>query len=171
MNYFVPVVNLDNQPLMPTNINRAFRWIKSKKATPFYKKGIFCVRLNVKTEENKQYIAVGIDPGSKKEGFTIKSASHTYFNIQADAVTWVKQAVETRREMRNFRRKRKTPCRKPRWNRKIGGISPSSKSRWQWKLRIINWLKKMLSISHYVVEDIKAVTKGQRKCYNSWIIE
>lgn len=46
-NYFVPVVDKNQHPLMPTNIGRAFRWIKSGKATPFYKKGIFCVRLNI----------------------------------------------------------------------------------------------------------------------------
>jgi arsenate reductase-like glutaredoxin family protein len=35
ISYFVPVVDSDNNPLMPTTIRRAFRWIKSKKATPF----------------------------------------------------------------------------------------------------------------------------------------
>jgi hypothetical protein len=51
---FVPVVNMDNQPLMPTTPSRARRWILSKKATPFWKKGVFCVRLNIRTLENKQ---------------------------------------------------------------------------------------------------------------------
>ncbi len=45
---FVPVLNLNNEPLMSTTSWRASRWIKSGKATGFFKKGIFCVRLNIK---------------------------------------------------------------------------------------------------------------------------
>ncbi|HEV3250578.1 MAG TPA: RRXRR domain-containing protein, partial [Puia sp.] len=159
----VPVINIDNQPLMPTTLLRAKRWILSKRATPFWKKGIFCIRLNEKVNEIKQDIAVGIDPGSKKEGFTIKSKAHTYLNIQADAVTWVKDAVEVRKFARRGRRYRKTPCRSQRLNRARGGLSPSTRARWQWKLRILNWLKKMFPITDIVVEDIKARSMGQRK--------
>jgi hypothetical protein len=42
----VPVVDKTGKPLMPTKPSRARRWIKSKEATPFFKKGIFCIRLN-----------------------------------------------------------------------------------------------------------------------------
>jgi len=167
---FVPVVGKNNKPLMPTKPSRARRWIRSGKATPFWNKGIFCVRLNVEPSDNiLEPIVIGIDPGSKKEAFSIKSESHTYLNIQADAVTWVKDAVKTRREMRRTRRYRKTPCRKPRFNRKRGGLAPSTKARWQWKLRICNWLSKMFPITDFVVEDIAAVTKkGQRRWNKSF---
>ena len=40
---------------------------------------------------------------------------------------------------------------------------PSTKARWQWKLRLIYWLRRLLPISHVVVEDIKAETKGKRR--------
>ena len=160
---FVPVVDCNQQPLMPTTPSRARRWIKTGKATPFWKKGVFCVRLNVEpSDQEAQPIAVGIDPGSKKEGWTVKSPAHTYLNIQADAVTWVKEHVEQRRQMRRARRYRKTPCRQPRFNRVRGGIPPSTKARWQWKLRLAKWLAKLFPISTFVVEDIKAQTKGQR---------
>ncbi len=160
--FHVPVVNCDNQPLMPTTLLRARRWIESKKATPFWKKGVFCIRLNVKTEEVKQEIAIGIDPGNKKEAFTVKSNKFTFLNVQADAVTWVKEAVETRRDARKNRRYRKTPCRQPRFNRARGGLSPSTKARWQWKLRILAWLKRIFPITVVIVEDIKAKTTGKR---------
>ncbi|MBI1930014.1 RRXRR domain-containing protein [Candidatus Poribacteria bacterium] len=164
---FVPVVDKDNKPLMPTKPSRARRWIKSGKATPFWKKGIFCVRLNVEpSARNIQPIAVGIDPGSKKEAFTVKSEIHTYFNLQADAVTWVKDAVKTRREMRRGRRFRKTPCRQPKFNRKRGGISPSIKARWQWKLRMCWWLRKIVPLTDFSVEDIAAMTKQRKRRWN-----
>jgi len=159
----VPVIGVDRKPLMPTTPWRAEKWIKSGKATPFWNKGIFCVRLNVATGTEKQPVACGIDPGSKKEGYTVKSEAHTFLNINANAVTWVKDAVEIRRNMRKARRFRKTPCRAPRFNRAHGGIPPSTKARWQWKLRLANWLSKLYPIECFVVEDIKAVTKGKRR--------
>src|SRR5437763_2927454 len=94
---FVPVVDKDRKPLMPTTPARARRWIESGKATPFWKKGVFCVRLNQEPSDRKlQQIVVGIDPGSKKEGFSVKSKAHTYLNIQADATVHVKEAIQDR---------------------------------------------------------------------------
>ena len=166
---FVPVVDQDNQPLMPTKPSRARWWIKEGKATPFWKRGVFCVRLNKEPSERAmQPIAVGIDPGSKKEGFTVKSEAHTYLNIQADAVTWVKDVVEVRRNMRRARRFRKTPCRKHRYNRAKSPFPPSTKARWQWKLRLCWWLSKLFPIDCFVVEDIKATTKMGRKWNHSF---
>jgi len=165
---FVPVVDKNQKPLMPTKPSRARRWIKSGKATPFWNKGVFCVRLNVEPKaRNTQPIVVGIDPGSKKESVTIKSEAHTYLNVQTDAVTWVKDAVKTRREMRRGRRFRKTPCRKPRFNRAKGGLAPSTKARWQWKLRLCLWLFKMFPITDFVVEDITAWTKKGKRNWNA----
>jgi hypothetical protein len=164
---FVPVVDINQKPLMPTKPSRARRWIRARKATPFWKKGIFCVRLNVEPSAREtQTIAVGIDPGSKKEGYTVKSELHTYLNIQADAVTHVKDAVETRREMRRGRRFRKTPYRQNRTNRSRSPFPPSTKARWGWKLRVAKWLQKMYPITAFVVEDIKAQTKKFQKRWN-----
>ena len=164
---FVAVVDKNNRPLMPTTPSRAKRWIKSGKATPFFKKGVFCVRLNKEpSNRNTQPIAVGVDPGSKREGFTVKSKMHTYLNIQTHAVDWVKDHVEVRRNMQRARRFRNTPCRQNRKNRLVNKqkIPPSTKSRWQWKLRICNWLTLIFPVSTFVVEDIKAKTcKNGRK--------
>lgn len=167
---FVPVVDMNQRPLMPTTPSRARRWIKSRKATPFWKKGIFCVRLNIEPfNSTLDPVVVGIDPGSRKEAFTVKSRTHTYLNIQTDTVTWVKKAIKTRQEMRRTRRSRKTPYRKSRWNRKGKSIPPSTRSRWLWKLRIVNWLAKIFPITDFVVEDIKAKAfKGKQKWNESF---
>lgn len=67
--------------------------------------------------------------------------------------------------MRRARRYRKTPCRPNRSNRLRNktGLAPSTKARWQWKLRLCWWLKKLYPITAFIVEDIKAVTKGKRR--------
>lgn len=165
---YVPVIDSDQRPLMPTTPNRAARWIKSGKATPFFRKGIFCVRLNIEPSERvTQPIAVGIDPGSKREGFTVKSKAHTYINQQFHAVDWVKDAEETSTSARRVRRQRKTPYRKNRQNRKRGGIPPSTRARWQLKLRVIKVYTAIMPISHIGIEDIKAETRKGCKRWNS----
>ncbi len=161
---YVPVVGVNGKLLMPCHPARARELVSNGKAKRRFNKGLFYIQLVERTGGATQLIAIGIDPGSKKEGFTVKSAAHTYLNIQADAVTWVGKAMETRGNMRRGRRGRNTPCRQPRWaNRARGGISPSTKARWQWKLRLCRWLAKLYPISQFVVEDIKAITKGKRR--------
>ena len=161
----VPVVDANQKPLMPCSEKRARLMIESRKATYFWKHGVFCIRLNVEpSSRHLQPIAVGIAPGSKKEGFTIKSSKTTYLNVHTDAVTWVKDAVETRRVMRRGRRYRNAPCRQNRQNRARGCLPPSTKARWGWKLRVVSWLARIYPITTFVVEDVKAVSKkGQRR--------
>lgn len=160
---FVPIQDKNGKALMPCHPMRARELVQTGRAVRRFLKGLFCVQLLKNTTSNIQPVACGIDPGSKKEGFTVKSASHTYLNVQADAITWVSDSVKTRREMRRGRRFRKTPCRQPKFNRHRGGIPPSTKARWQWKLRIALWLSRLYPISVFIVEDVKAKTKGQRR--------
>lgn len=165
----VPVVDQHQRPLMPTTPARARRFIKSGKATHFWKGGIFCVRLNVEpSARDSQLIAVGIDPGSKREGIVVASAAHTYLNIQAEAREGVKEAEKVSTRMRRMRRGRKTPCRKPRQNRKQAKkkLPPSTRARWQWKLRLARWLCCLFPVSLFVVEDIKATTKAAKGRWN-----
>lgn len=165
----VPVVNKNNNPLMPTTASRARRWIKSGKATGFFKNGIFCIRLNVESLENKQEIVIGIDSGSKREAFTIKSSKKTFLNIQSYAKTDTSAKIKERREVRRNRRGRKSPCRKNRYNRsrnKNNYIPPSTKARWNFKLLIINNLIKIFPITHFALEEISAKSKKGKKKWN-----
>lgn len=82
---FVPVVDKNQQPLMPTTPSRARRWIKEGKATPFWKRGVLCVRLNVEPSGREvQLIAVGVDPGSKKEAFPFANVQKHDLNLYRD---------------------------------------------------------------------------------------
>src|SRR5258708_40307417 len=102
-NIFVPVVDQEQHPLMPTIPSRARRWIKGRKATGFWKGGLFWVRLGVEASAREmQPIAVGVDPGSKQEGIVGASAAHTHPNIQAEAGSAVKEREQ------DSRRKRRT---------------------------------------------------------------
>ena len=82
---FVPVKTKDGEQLMPMHASRARKLVKRKEATPYFDNGIYCIRLNKEPSEREtQDIAVGVDPGRKKEGFTVKSESHTYLNVQSE---------------------------------------------------------------------------------------
>ena len=160
---YVPVVSSTGKPLMPCHPARSRELIRKGRAVRRFSKGIFYIRLSDRAEGDVQTVACGVDPGSKREGLTVKSERHTFLNINADAVTWVKDAVEVRRNMRRARRFRKTPCRANRENRARGILPPSTRARWGWKFRLATWLSKVYPIEQFVVEDIKAKTKGQRR--------
>ncbi len=130
------------------------------------------MRLNVEPSDRQvQPVAVGIDPGSKKEAFSVKSEAHTFLNVQTDAVTHVKKAVEVRRNMRRARRFRRwrRPARNKNRLSNCRRLPPSTKARWQWKLRLCRWLAKLFPVSRFVVEDIKAESrKGARRWNGSF---
>jgi RRXRR protein len=162
---FVPVVDSNQKPLMPTTPARARHWLKCGKATAFWSGGIFCVRLNAEpSARHTQPVAVGIDPGSKREGYSVISPIHTYLNIQAEVRTNVQEAEQQSTRMRRARRYRKTPYRQPRSNRHQARkkLPPSTRARWQWKLRLAIWLCRLFPVTNFIVEDIKASTRPGR---------
>ena len=166
---FVPVKTRDGQQLMPLHAARARKLVKRGEATPYWDNGIYCIRLNKEPSDREvQDIVVGVDPGSKEEGFTVKSEAHTYLNVQADAHSGVGKKVEKRRELRRSRRSRKSPNRKHRKNRNAGKekIPAGTRARWDWKLRILQWLSKLYPVTHVCVEDIKARTIERAKQWN-----
>ena len=166
---FVPVISKSSKPLMPTKPNKAGMLIKKKLATPFWRNGIFCIRLNYEPKtDHKQEVAIGIDPGSKKEGFCVKSKENTYLNLQADAHVSTKKKIAKRKNLRRARRNRKTRCRKCRCNRKTNKkfIPPSTRARWSWKVRIVDQLLKIFPITACVIEDVQAETKKGKKRWN-----
>src|SRR5215470_1711844 len=139
---------------------------QERQSDPLLERGVFCVRLNKGPSVRAlQPIAVGIDPGSKREGIVVAGASHTYLNIQAEARDGVKEAEKDSTRMRRSRRNRKTPCRKPRQNRKQSKkkLPPSTRARWHWKLRLARFLCQLFPVRVFVVEDIKARTQGRRR--------
>ncbi len=168
MQQYVTVVGKQGKPLMPTNNTNANKLIARGKAVRRFDRGLFYIKLTEREEGHLQQIAVGVDPGSKKEGYTVKSSSHTYLNIQADAVTWVKEAEKTSTQMRRTRRSRKTPYRQMRTNRNQGQtrLPPSTRARWGWKLRLCHWLARRFPITTFIVEDIAVETRPGKRRWN-----
>ena len=76
----------------------------------------------------------------------------------------MKESEQDSTRMRRTRRTRKTPCRKPRQNRKQSKVKlpPSTRARWRWKLRLAARLCQLFPVSVFVLEDIKATTRGRK---------
>lgn len=155
---------------MPCHPARARQLLKQGKAKKQFTNQICYLKLLDREDGEVQKVACGIDPGSKREAFTVKSSSRTFINILSETNgDLIKKKLETRRNMRKDRRKRKTPCRKNKFYRNKNGskIPPSTRARWNAKLRIINMLRKIYPISNYVVEDIVARTIKGKKQWNN----
>src|SRR5204863_4672245 len=95
-------------PRMACTPGKARHLFKGGTARPRWNKlGLFFVQLCYEQEPNTQPLVVGIDPGSKFEGFSIVGTRETVTNLMVEAPTHIKDAVETRRIMRRARRYRK----------------------------------------------------------------
>src|SRR5215469_16735610 len=167
----VPVVDSRGIPLMPCTPVKARHLLTGGKAKPKRSKlGLFYVQLTYEQEAENQQLVVGIDPGSKFEGFSVVGSKDTVTNLMVEAPDHVKDAVETRRTMRRARRSRmwRRPKRSDnRLNRKQR-LPPSTRSRWEAKARVVAHLKQIMPLTDVVVEDVQAVTrKGKGGKWNA----
>jgi len=164
----VPVVDAEDKQLMPCTPVRARLLLKAGKAVARWNKlGIFYIKLKSVKQPRNQLITVGVDPGSKFEAISVVGTKDTVLNVMSEAVTWVKDAVKQRRQMRRARRNRKTRCRQCKRNRLGRGLPPSTRARWNAKLRIVEQLRKIVPIQTAVVEDVKAHTRPGQKRWNT----
>jgi len=136
--------------------------LKSGKANPKRNKiGLFYIQLCYEQEPENQPLAIGIDPGSKFDGFSVVGGKDTVVNLMVEGPTHVKDAVQMRRTTRRARRFRlwRRPKRfNNRLNRKKR-IPPSTRSRWEAKARIVAHLRQSMPLTNVVVEDVQAVTR------------
>jgi len=170
---WIPVVSSTGKALMPCHPSRARKLVAKGKAVKKWLKGFFYIQLLDREDGDTQEICVGVDPGSKREGFTVLSGTRTFLNINAHARDGkaVKKAIEKRANARKTRRSRNTPYRSPRFNNRSreDWIPPSTKARWQLKLNIVKHLMRLYPITRVAVEDVAAVSmKGGYRWNNSF---
>jgi hypothetical protein len=91
---------------MPCSASKARKLLAHNKATKKRNKlGIFYLQLHFDPKHPvTQPLAIGVDPGTKFEGFSVVGNVDTVVNIMSEAVTWVKKKVEQRRNARKARR-------------------------------------------------------------------
>jgi hypothetical protein len=147
---------------MPCTAPKARALLKAGKAHPKRNKlGLFYLQLTYDQEPANQRLVVGIDPGSKFEGFSVVGTTETVGNLMVEAPTQVKKAVETHRSMRRARRFRlwRRPCRSQNRTAHRHRLPPSTRRRWEAKARIVRQLSAILPLADAAVEDVRAATR------------
>lgn len=157
------VVDLNNQPLSPTNFNKGWYLVRKNKATlvsrlPFVIKLCRAIK-NI----NDNLVICGIDTGAKYTGISLIEQCDTknkvLFKGTINHPQDVKKKMELRLGQRRYRRSHKR-YRKARFNnrkssRKKGRIPNSIKCNKDEILRVINKLSKFLRIDLVIIEDVQ----------------
>ena len=168
---WVPVVSKTGHPLMPCHPARARKLVTKGKAIKRYRGGFFYLQLTEREDGGVQPVAVGIDPGSMREAYTVMSSKRTFVNVQTHAANGkgVKKAMEARASARRARRGRNTPCRPPRFSNRArkDWLPPSTRARWQRKWNMVRFLHRLYPITHVAIEDVSVETKKGDKHHNA----
>ena len=151
----IPVVGKDGKPLTPCTPTKARKLIEGGVAKKKWSKlGIFYIQMLEDTRKEVPEMSLGIDPGSKFDGYAVVSKEE----IQQTGMSILPKMVKKKRGMRRLRRSRKTwrrPCRFDNRKRPEGWIAPSQKSKVDFRLRIVEELRKIYPITQFAVEDVR----------------
>ncbi|MGL4879891.1 MAG: RRXRR domain-containing protein, partial [Waterburya sp.] len=174
----VPVVDKNNQPLMPTKPSKARKLVQDGKAIgKFNQLGLYYIQLTFNPSDTKtQLISAGIDPGKHYSGIGLQSAKFTLFTAHLFLpFQKVKDRMEQRKMMRRNRRgrriNRKIPFqvrshRQKRFsNRRNSKLAPSIKANRLLEIKVISELAKIYPLETIVYEIVKAdvdLTSGRR---------
>ena len=150
----VPVINMRNEPLMPTTPGKARTLLKSGKARVI-SSNPFTIQLLYATGETKQPVTLGIDAGYKHIGFSAVTEKRELVSGEAVTRTDIPKLNKEKSMYRKGRRD-KLWYRKPRFmnrgNKKKGWFAPSIDHKLQTHIRLIEKLKKILPISDIIIE-------------------
>lgn len=153
----VPVLHQDGTPLMPCKPAKARKLLRGGKAVKRWtREGVFYIQLTFETSKFTQPMCLGIDPGSKYDGYAVLTDQEIVTSAMA-ILPDIRKKVELRRILRRGRRYRKNRRRKARQKdtKKDGWISPTQRARVEFRLTLINRYLKLYPITHFAVEDVR----------------
>ena len=124
----VYVINIDGQPLMPTNRYGKVRHLLKDGKAKIINCCPFTIQLLYRSTNYTQPINLGVDSGSKHIGISATTKDKVFYEADVELRNDIVDLLSTRREQRRTRRNRKTRYRKARFdNRKRGDnwLAPS----------------------------------------------
>ena len=153
----VYVLNVNGQPLMPTDRHGKVKHLLKEGKAKVIKRCPFTIQLLYATDNYKQDITLGIDAGSKTIGLSATTDTKEVYAGEVELRNDIVELLSTRRELRRSRRNRKTryrACRND--NRKAtkqkGWLAPSIRHKIDTHLKVVADLHKILPITKIIAE-------------------
>ena len=151
----VYVLNINGQPLMPTQRHGKVRRLLKAGKAKVIKRCPFTIQLLYETQDNVQPVSLGVDAGSKYIGISATTEKEVLYEAEVELRNDIVKLLSDRREQRRSRRNRKTRYRKSRFNnrrRKDGWLAPSVRQKIDTHLTVIKKIHKILPVSKVKVE-------------------
>ena len=170
------VLSLSGKPLTPCKPSKARKMLVGRVAKVVWNKfGQFGIQMLIQTREITPRTVIGIDNGTKFEGYSLISGKENILNVM-----WVlpnkktiTNKLEERRQLRRARRQRNCRIRQARFNnrKKDGFIAPSQLMIVKSRLKAIQEFFKCYPINKVAVEDVKFNHRDKRWGKNFSTIE
>ncbi|MBI1929637.1 HNH endonuclease [Candidatus Poribacteria bacterium] len=161
------VVEREGKPCLPTHPARARKLLREGKAR-VYQVVPFTIQLERVIENPVSSFTVGIDDGAKEIGIAVvnEATKEVVFRGTIQLRQEVSKKLKQRAQYRSSRRSRKLRYRKARFlNRKHTQPLPSIRQRKESLVRVVKELKKILNLTHAVIEqgkfDVASLSAGR----------
>lgn len=154
------VLGVDGRPLTPTTPARARKLLRAGAATPVWSKlNTFGIRLLAPTRQEVEAGALGVDHGSKFEGYSVVVGHENPLNAKLDLPDkrQIVRKLEERRRLRRARRFRKCRRRPQRFDnrRRRDWLAPSQAVLVGSRLKVLRELFRIYPIRTVGFEDVR----------------
>lgn len=155
------VVGLDGRPLVPTTPAKARKLLKGGQAEKCWSKfGTFGIRMLVVTRKETPETSLGVDLGTKFEGYAIVSGNENSLSVKLDLPDKkeIVRKLEERRNLRKarrFRNCRRRACRFDNRNKRAGWLAPSQAVIVGSRLKVIREFLRIYPVFLVGIEDVR----------------
>ena len=152
----VYVLNIDGQPLMPTDRHGKVRHLLKDGRAEVVKCCPFTIRLLYDSTHYTQDIVLGVDAGSKHIGLSATTETKELYASDVELRNDIVDLISTRRQNRRSRRNRKIRYRKARFQNRISGkknwLAPSIRQKVDTHMTVVSRVCMILPVTKIIVE-------------------
>mgnify|MGYP000464983709 FL=1 len=152
----VYVLNIDGQPLMPTDRHGKVRHLLKDGRAEVVKCCPFTIRLLYDSTHYTQDIVLGVDAGSKHIGLSGTTETKELYASDVELRNDIVDLISTRRQNRRSRRNRKIRYRKARFQNRVSDkkdwLAPSIRQKVDTHMTVVSRVCKILPVTKIIVE-------------------
>jgi hypothetical protein len=154
------VLDIEGKSLTPTTPAKARKLLRGGVAKKVWSKfGTFGIQMLVETRREAPETALGVDTGSKFEGYAVVCGQENNLSVKLDLPNKKKivRKLDERRKLRRARRSRKCRCRPAKFNnrKRRSFLAPSQAVVVGSRLKVLNELFRIYPIRAVAFEDVR----------------